>query len=119
MDHIQLLLSIKDSASVQPDHLGGLQSSTSPPAFLQAMHGQDVYIHNCMLLPVLLPPTGELAAAKSVVVYAGFKAAADSLAAQLQRAQVTARPYHAGLNMQQRESVQVGASQRRAAQHGC
>jgi hypothetical protein len=63
------------------------------------------------VLLLLLP--GELASAKSVVVYAGFKAAADSLAAQLQRAQVTVRPYHAGLNMQQRESVQVGAGQRR------
>jgi superfamily II DNA helicase RecQ len=58
-----------------------------------------------LLLLRLLP--GELASAKSVVVYAGFKAAANSLAAQLQRAQVTARPYHAGLTMQQREAVQV------------
>jgi superfamily II DNA helicase RecQ len=63
-----------------------------------------------LLLPALLLLPGELASAKSVVVYAGFKAAADSLAAQLQRAQVTARPYHAGLTMQQREAVQVGAA---------
>jgi superfamily II DNA helicase RecQ len=74
-------------------------------------------------VPVLLPLLpGELAAAKSVVVYAGFKAAADSLAAQLQRAQVTARPYHAGLTMQQRESVQVGmpaAAAQRGWRCGC
>ncbi|KAF6257300.1 hypothetical protein COO60DRAFT_1461216 [Scenedesmus sp. NREL 46B-D3] len=56
---------------------------------------------------VQLLTTGELASASSVVVYAGFKAAADSLAAQLQRAQVSARPYHAGLTMQQREAVQT------------
>ncbi|WIA09963.1 hypothetical protein OEZ85_010175 [Tetradesmus obliquus] len=55
---------------------------------------------------VQLLTTGELASAKSVVVYAGFKATADSLAAQLQRAAVPARPYHAGLTMQQREAVQ-------------
>jgi ATP-dependent DNA helicase RecQ len=52
--------------------------------------------------------TGELAEVGSAVVYAGFKAAADALAAQLKRAGIAAAAYHAGLTMQQREVVQVG-----------
>lgn len=44
---------------------------------------------------------------KSAVVYAGFKASADALAGQLARAGITAAAYHAGLNMKQRETVQV------------
>jgi hypothetical protein len=52
---------------------------------------------------------GELCDHKSVVVYAGFKGAADMLAGQLQRAAVAARPYHAGLPLQHRDAVQVGS----------
>ena len=50
---------------------------------------------------------GELAGAASVVVYAGFKSAADALAAQLSRAGVDAAAYHAGKNLAQREAVQA------------
>jgi superfamily II DNA helicase RecQ len=42
-----------------------------------------------------------------VVVYCGFKAAADALAAQLTRSGVDAAAYHAGKNLAQREAVQV------------
>lgn len=52
---------------------------------------------------------GELSSCRSIVVYTGTRFAADALAAQLQRAAVAARPYHAGMRQQQRELVQVCA----------
>lgn len=50
---------------------------------------------------------GVLSAARSVVIYTGFKASADALASQLSRAGVHAAAYHAGKTMQQRDMVQV------------
>jgi hypothetical protein len=64
-------------------------------------HTQHIHTH--------APPTGELASARSVVVYSGFKSAADALAGQLVRAGVDAAAYHAGKNLAQREAVQARA----------
>ncbi len=51
---------------------------------------------------------GELAETKSVVVYCGWKSAADTLAESLRQSGVNAAAYHAGKTLQQRELVQVG-----------
>jgi hypothetical protein len=58
---------------------------------------------------------GEMSGVKSAVVYAGMRYAADALAAQLGRAGITAASYHAGLDYNTRERVQV----RDALRPGC
>lgn len=58
-------------------------------------------------------PAGELSNFGSIVVYCNTRAGADGLAAQLQRAAVSARPYHAGMQQPQRDSVQVMATRYR------
>lgn len=50
---------------------------------------------------------GEMSGVNSAVVYAGMRYAADALAAQLGRAGITAASYHAGLDYNTRERVQV------------